>query len=337
MEQLRIVKVIPFYGSWPVFMHPYLESCRRNPMLQVTFVTDLGPFPGSPQNVEYYPLTFGQLRERIERLFGIDVSSIRPYKLCDFRPAYGVIFSDLVADADFWAHGDNDMILGDLRAFITPELLAAHDVLSFKKGHLQGPLTIYRNVPMVNNLFREGGEFKRVFASPAYLSFDEFGPGVFYTKVHKPEDVAAFPSDNISVIAFKKALAGELRVYSEQLGKEDLRHRETVSYQDGRIVELRSGREYLFYHWVLEKRGIWFRYPQWFSRRPARFYVSTTGFYSVAQFRAYAVLHPARLVAGAVRWATLKLLNYLRRRLGRPVVIDTYPRIGWVKDLRSTL
>ena len=330
---MRIVKLIPFYGSWPIFMHLYLESCRRNPSLAVTFVTDLAPFPGSPPNVTYVPLSLEQLKARIVALLGVSVPSIAPYKLCDFRPAYGVIFADIIADAEFWAYGDNDMILGDVETFITPRLLAAHDVLSFKKGHLQGPFTIYRNTPAVNNLFREGGEFKRVFSNAAYLSFDEFGPGVFYTKVRRPEDVIACPSDNISVIAFKQALQGRLRVYTQQLGKEDLRHTEALAYRDGRLVDVRTGGEYLFYHWVLEKRALWFRYAPWFPQRPARFYMSTTGFYSAREFRVYPVRHAWRLVDGAVRWVSLRASNYVKRRLGRQVTLDTYPRVGWVKQL----
>jgi hypothetical protein len=334
---VRIVKIIPFYGSWPIFMHPYLESCRRNPMLQVTFVTDLPPFPNSPPNVTYFSLSFEQLKARIHDLFGVDVSSIPPYKLCDFRPAYGVIFADILAEADFWAHGDNDMILGDVAAFLTPQLLAAYDILSFKKGHLQGPFTIYRNSPRVNELFRDGGEFKRVFSTTAYLSFDEFGPNVFYTKLKRREDVAGCASDNISVIAFKRALVGELRVYTEQHGKEDLRHTETLAYRDGHVVDASSGKEYLFYHWVLEKRGIWFGYPRWFCERPPYFYASTTGFYTVREYRVYRILHAWRLASGATRWAALKAKNYIKRRLGRPVTLDTYPRVGWVKPLRNNV
>jgi hypothetical protein len=189
----------------------------------------------------------------------------------------------------------------------------------------------------VNNLFREGGEFRRVFASSQYLSFDEFGPDVFYVHLKRPEEVTACAPDNISVIAFKKALAGELRVYTRQLGKENLGHREALEYRDGRVLNARTGDEYLFYHWVLEKRGIWFRYPPWLADRPSRFFVSTTGFYSRREFRIFPLIHGWRLLAGSMRWCALKASNYLRRRAGVPVTLDTYPRVGWVKRLDHTL
>ena len=334
---MQIVKLIPYYGTWPVFMHPYLESCRRNPILRVVFVTDLPAFPGSPPNVSYVHESFDALRSRLQSVLGMDLPGLFPYKLCEFRPAFGLIFRDIIGDADFWGYGDNDLILGDVAAFLTRERLETHDVLSFKRGHLQGPFTIYRNTPAVNELFRDGGEYARIFADPRYLSFDEFGmTGLttgFHTRPCSPEELSALPSDSISVIAFKRALAGDLRVYCEQHVKEDLGVCEILAYRDGRVVDVRTGEDYLFYHWVLEKRALWFGYPSWFPERPGEFYMSTTGFYSPREFRAYPLLHASRLFRGTARWLALRGANYARRRLGRPVTVDARPRVGRVQRL----
>ena len=331
--RMRILKIIPYYGTWPIYMHLYLESCRHNPMLEVVFVTDLEPFPDSPPNVTYHRLSFAGLCSRIARIFQVDTLRMVPYKLCDFRPAYGVIFSDLIAGVDFWGYGDNDMILGRVSAFITPEKLAEYDVLSFKKGHLQGPFTLFRNTDRINNLFRDGGAYKRAFSTPEYVSFDEFGPDAFHTKIGSWQDLESVASDNISVIAFKRAKAGDIRVYSEQHGREYLQRDDLLVWRAGRVWNARTGQEYLFYHWVLEKRGIWFKYPGWFVNRPEHYYVSRTGFYSPADARAYAILHRWRLLKGTFLWSGLKAANFVRRRTGRMVTLDTYPKIGWVKDL----
>jgi hypothetical protein len=302
----------------------------------VAFVTDLPPFPNSPPNVRYFPLSLNALKKRIHTIFAVNANHIVPYKLCDLRPAFGVIFPDVIQRAEFWGHGDNDMVLGRLHSFITPQRLSRHDVLSFKQGHLQGPFTIYRNIPRVNDLFRDGGHFHHVLSRPEYLHFDEFGPNVFYKRISSIEEVRALPSDNISVIAFKRALAGDLSVYCEQHGKESLTHRDKLVYEDGRVLDSRSGREYMFYHWVLEKRAVWFRYPSWAASRPHRFYMSTTGFYSVTENRAFCFLHAWRITRGALKWAGLKGANYIKRRLGLRVKVDTYPRLGWVKRLESS-
>lgn len=314
-------------------MHAYVESCRSNPSLEVMFVTDLDPFPDSPPNVSYYPLSLDQLKSRIQDLFGVDVSRIEPYKLCDFRPAFGLLFADALEGIDFWGYGDNDLVLGKVDEFITPEKLESYDILSFKQGHLQGPLTIYRNRPEINTLFKDGGEYKKIFANPKYLSFDEFGPSVFYVKIQQLEEVRNCPKDNISVIAFNQALDNKIKVLAEQHGKEDLSHADILVYENDQVRDYHSGTSYLFYHWVLEKRALWFQYPSWFEQRPSRFYMSTTGFYSESEFRTYRYRHAWRIFKGTIQWTTLKVSNYIKRRLGQSVILDTSPRLGWVKKL----
>jgi hypothetical protein len=78
---MRIVTIIPYYGSWPAFMHLYLESCRQNSILEVVFVTDLEPFPRSLKNVTYHRIAWSDLKKRISGAFGIDTSQDTPYKL----------------------------------------------------------------------------------------------------------------------------------------------------------------------------------------------------------------------------------------------------------------
>ena len=41
-----------------------------------------------------------------------------PYKLCDYKPVYGLIFDEDLQDYDFWGHCDVDLIFGDIRKFI---------------------------------------------------------------------------------------------------------------------------------------------------------------------------------------------------------------------------
>lgn len=330
---MRVLKLIPYYGAWPDYMHLYVESCRRNPLLTVTFVTDLDPFPDSPPNVRYHKLTFAALRSRIEALFGVATTGMVSYKLCDFRPAYGVLFPDLIAGFDFWGYGDNDLIFGNVSDFLTPERLAQNDILSFKRGHLQGPLTFYRNTEKVNELFREGGAYRAVFGAKDYLSFDEFGKEGFHTRVKSPEEIWSVESDNISVIAFKKAMTGDLRVYCEQDGREHLLRDELLEWRSGELHNHRTREKHIFYHWVLEKRALWFQYPAWMATRPDHFFISRTGFFLPHEIAAFRIRHRWRLLIGTKRWLWLKIVNYVRRRLGGRVTLDTYPQIGWVKDL----
>ncbi|MEN7549599.1 DUF6625 family protein [Rapidithrix thailandica] len=330
---MKILKIIPYYGQWPSFMHLYLESCKANPQLDIVFVTDLPPFDNSPSNVSYFPLSLKKLKKRIEALFNLDVSNYPPYKLCDFRPAYGLIFSNLIQGYDFWGYGDNDLIYGDLSLFLKEELLRCHDILAFKKGHLQGPFTLYKNTEINNNLFKEGGHYRTVFGTSEYVSFDEFGKNVFYTKIKSLQDITSLPENNISVIALKQHLEGNLSVYTQQHVKENLSESDVIVYDKGRVYDYYTQEDYLFYHWVLEKRALWFDYPEWFKQRPEKFYITVTGFYLPDEFAKFNKLYKVRYYKGLTRWWWLKGTNFLKRRVGLPVNIDTYPKKGWVKKL----
>ena len=94
--------------------------------------------------------------------------------MCDFRPAYGEIFSDELKTYDYWGHCDMDLIFGDIRAFITDEILEKYDKIGF-----QGHSVIYRNTPEVNQRYRVQVEnapnYKDVFTSGDGKFFDEVG------------------------------------------------------------------------------------------------------------------------------------------------------------------
>ena len=53
----------------------------------------------------------------------LDINIQKPYKLCDFKPAYGKIFEDYLEAYDFWVHCDLDIRWGDIRKFIPEKVL----------------------------------------------------------------------------------------------------------------------------------------------------------------------------------------------------------------------
>jgi len=126
-----------------------------------------------PENVMVVRMSFPQLKAKIQSIFPFEISLDSPYKLCDYKPIYGEIFKEYTESYDFWGHCDNDLIFGDIRSFITDEILQKSDkVLS--RGHL----SLYRNTPYMNRfVFDHTNDFyKTVYTSPRGFSFDEWGP-----------------------------------------------------------------------------------------------------------------------------------------------------------------
>ena len=59
--------------------------------------------------------------------FDFAITLHTPYKLCDYKPAYGEIFAPELSGYDFWGYGDMDLVFGDLRAYFTEDKLRKYD------------------------------------------------------------------------------------------------------------------------------------------------------------------------------------------------------------------
>ena len=96
-----------------------------------------------------------------------------PYKLCDFKPAYGYIFSDLIRDYEYWGHFDiSDSFWGNIEKLLFPILDGKNEKIGFL-GHL----SVYKNTKEVNErIFLQSNSaqsLKNIFNSEKNFAFDE--------------------------------------------------------------------------------------------------------------------------------------------------------------------
>ncbi len=147
-KELRCVLIIPYFGKIPDYFHLWLKSAEANPKFTFFVYSDL-PFPVAQEsNVKVKKITFKQLQERIREKLGKHCKVREPYKLCDYRPAYGYLFAEDIKEYDFWGFCDIDLIFGNLEKYLTQEVLRNHDKL-FMHGHF----CLLRNNPAMNRLF----------------------------------------------------------------------------------------------------------------------------------------------------------------------------------------
>ncbi len=326
-----IAILIPYFGKWPSNMNLYLDSCKKNEIFNFIFFTDLGVYTNSPENVKYVHFTFEEIILKIEVSLNIELPSIKPYKLCDYRPAFGLIFSDLLTEYDFWGYGDIDLIYGNLKSIFTKEVLEENDIFALRRDHLHGPLTFYRNDDFINSLFARSEQFVSIFTNPEYSSFDEFGKEGFHVNISK--DISEYSNDNISVIALKAQKKGEVALFMKAKSKEVIyKKKEIIVYEKGNVYNKKSNEQYGFYHWVIEKRAVWFEYPKW-KEVPNKYFITESGFYTENQFKFYLILKLKRKIKGGTYWLYLKFMNYIKRKIGINVSIDTYPIFGFIKHL----
>lgn len=165
-----IVIIGCYFGNLRKDTPVFLKSIEINPTIDWLIFSDCD-WGNVPSNVKVVDITFEKLKELIQSKFDFKICLDAPYKLCDFKPAYGEIFQEYIADYNFWGHTDFDLVYGDLRKFFTEDKLK-----KFERIYYQGHLSLYRNTEKTNKLYRsqKGKQyFKEVFSVAEIKVFDE--------------------------------------------------------------------------------------------------------------------------------------------------------------------
>jgi hypothetical protein len=161
--------VVPYFGPRPSYLPLVVRSIAHNPDVSWLFITD-EPVPDAPPNVCVQLCGFAGLAARMQSHFDFEISLGRPYKLCDFRPAFGEVFADELSGYDFWGHCDLDVVFGRIRDHLPPEAFEADKIL------IQGNFSLYRNTAEASGWFRHevgGVSYRTALTTPAAAHFDE--------------------------------------------------------------------------------------------------------------------------------------------------------------------
>lgn len=191
MNLSSIVFLICWHGDYPWYFPYFLHSCHYNPTIDFLIFTDnQTSLRHLPANVRIIPYSIEQFKTDVTKSLGFEVAVESGYKLCDFKPAYGSIFQDYIKDYDFWGYCDIDVIFGNIRAFMTDELLNEYDIISARHDYLTGCFTLYRNNPYMRELFKQSKDYRKVFTESRNFFFDEtnfafkaFEKGLHYSQI----------------------------------------------------------------------------------------------------------------------------------------------------------
>lgn len=173
----KIAFVLPWCGRLPSYFQLWADSCAANPTIDFLLFTS-ERMPGKlPANVKQISMDFAHLKELFQSHFDFPLALETPYKFCDLKPAYGEVFAAYLQEYDFWGHCDMDLVWGDIRSFVTEDLLEKYDRI-YTRGHC----CLYRNTLEVNIWYRtlphEGmQDWKQVFSHEGSFCFDEWHRG----------------------------------------------------------------------------------------------------------------------------------------------------------------
>jgi len=170
---MKLALILVYFGSWPAWFPAFFLSCKYNRNIDWMIFTDCDTPPCEADNIEFIPFSMKKFRRLAAHKLGFPVNHSAPYKLCDFKPTYGLVFEDYLSGYDFWGHCDLDVVWGDIRKFITDEILAGHDIVSARKEKMCGHFSLYKNTWHTNRLFTLHSQHVEALALPETVSFDE--------------------------------------------------------------------------------------------------------------------------------------------------------------------
>lgn len=145
----KICFIIPYFGKLPSNFTIWLNSCKWNKTINWIIYTNDKTKYNFPENVQVKYCEFDDLVNKIQKLYNFKVNIDSYWKICYFKPAYGEIFKDDLKGFDYWGHCDMDLIWGDIRKFITDDILEKYDKIGF-----QGHSTIYKNSDKINAIYK---------------------------------------------------------------------------------------------------------------------------------------------------------------------------------------
>jgi len=172
VDKYNICLIIPYFGRFPNYIDFVFRSFGLNKNINWLLFSDCKNYSYLPDNIKLIDMTFNEFKELMQANFKFRISLDEPYKICDFRPAFGFCLEKYINKFDFWGYCDIDLIMGDLESYLSDDLLFKYDKI-FTRGHL----TILKNHPTVNKIFMDtsvpGVHYKKVFSSEGQYNFDE--------------------------------------------------------------------------------------------------------------------------------------------------------------------
>ena len=170
----KILFICPYFGAFPNYFNLTLNSIKYNPTIDWLIITDITKQYDYPNNVKIINMKFEELQKKVQSCFNFKINLNTPFKMCDFRPAYGIIFKEYLNGYDFWGHCDFDCIYGNLRKFLSDDILNKHERI-----YCLGHMSLYKNNDKINYMFKNkldaDTDYREIFTHDKSYSFDEMG------------------------------------------------------------------------------------------------------------------------------------------------------------------
>lgn len=185
-----------YYGKLPQYFKLWALSASLNKKTDFLIFTDnnkIGIYCKNFNNIIVTFLPKQQFLEKCSKVFGFVPSLKKPYKLCDFKLAYGDIFKHEIRNYNFWGFFDFDTILGDIDSFLPNSIFLKYENIS-----TYGHLSFLRNNNKMITLYKQKRQntkicFPFIFKNSKIWILDE----VIRRQLIHDKNITNFDIDNL--------------------------------------------------------------------------------------------------------------------------------------------
>ena len=246
-----IMLVCPYFGGFPGWFPYFVESCRHNPTVDFCLYADADSPVELPPNLQIRKTTFAEYNAHVSDRLKISFEAARPYKLCDLKPATGYLHEDVFEGYDFWGYCDIDLIFGDIRAILTPEVLS-HNVITTHAKRTAGHFSIYRNTEAYRTAFMNCKNWREIYQDPKNHRFSE---RIFSNQFVKFKSGAAFLRplwEMMNPLARNIYFREQYTTHSNKIRWEDgsLNFPTEWYWKKGKVTNNASSREFIYFHFM---------------------------------------------------------------------------------------
>lgn len=236
----RIAFIIPYFGKFNNYFQLFLKTCEKNADIcdWIIFTDDYTRYR-YPHNVIVHYLSWEEMRKYFQSKFDFAIELNKPYKLCDFKVAYGYVFEKYLTEYEFWGHCDVDLLWGKFSHFVTKEILDDYAKI-FNLGHC----TIFKNTPENNRVF-----FKTLYGSKRYLEVFMKSGNCSFDEEYKDSINCIY--DEYKIPIYEKSFAANIYTKSSYFKLTRLK-----DSHDGYVVEERKKNFFVWSNGIL-KRYVW--------------------------------------------------------------------------------
>lgn len=252
--QNKVAFIVPYFGNFPSYLSLFINSTKGKP-IDILFFTNNSAPDDLPVNIKWNLISINTVKELFKSKLNINVGLDNPYKLCDFKPSYGLVFEDYLVGYHFWGNIDIDLVVGNFEKYINDDVLSDIDFYSGVKEYVAGSLFLFRNNTYCNTLFQKSRDWQKVFTTQKYLGFDECG-GHFYQDLKDGKSIFDLQTNvqSITEVLFIEQKKGLRLLFTDSI----LEPKGLVPVHVTNNKVEYQGKEYLLLHYIFFKTTYYF-------------------------------------------------------------------------------